>query len=100
MKNAVGLKLMCEGKIWIYKNTVLVTDPLGCQRLDAVLPLCHENRFLVEHMDVPAGGTVLDLCTGSGVLAVFAAQKANDVIGIDINPRAIEFAKLNSQLNA
>jgi HemK-related putative methylase len=54
----------------------------------------------VEHMDVPAGGTVLDLCTGSGVLAVFAAQKAHDVIGIDINPRAIEFAKLNSQLNA
>jgi len=43
---------------------------------------------------------VLDLCTGSGVLAVFAAQKARDVVGVDINPRAIEFAKLNSQLNA
>jgi HemK-related putative methylase len=90
---------MCEGKVWIYKNTVLVTDPSDSQRFDAVLPLCHENRFLVEHMDVPAGGTVLDLCTGSGVLAVFAAQKARDVVGIDINPRAIEFAKLNSQLN-
>ena len=91
---------MCDGKIWIYKNTVLVTDPPDSQRFDAVLPLCHENRFLVEHMDVPADGTVLDLCTGSGVLAVFAAQKALDVVGVDINPRAIEFAKLNSQLNA
>jgi HemK-related putative methylase len=100
MKNAVGLKLMCEGKIWIYRNTVLVTDPPSCQRLDAVLPLCHENRFLVEHMNVPDSGTVLDLCTGSGVLALFAAQKARDVVGIDINPRAIEFAKLNSELNA
>lgn len=91
---------MCEGKIWIYKNTVLVTDPPSCQRFDAVLPICHENRFLVEHMHVPHSGTVLDLCTGSGVLAVFAAQKAGDVVGIDISHRAIEFAKLNSQLNA
>lgn len=91
---------MCEGKIWIYKNTVLVTDLPGCQRFDAVLPICHENRFLVEHMFVPDSGAVLDLCTGSGVLAIFAAQKAREVVGIDINPRAIEFAKVNSQLNA
>ena len=91
--------LLREGKIWVYKNKVLVTDPPGCLRIDAVLPLCHENRFLVEHMSVPVGGTVLDLCTGSGVLSVFAAEKASSVVGVDISTRALQFAALNSQLN-
>lgn len=93
------MNLMHEGKIWIYKNKVLVTDPPNCLRRDAVLPLCHENRFLVEHMRVPANGTVLDLCAGSGVLSIFAAERANSVVGVDINPRAIEFATFNSALN-
>jgi len=39
------------------------------------------------------------LCTGSGVLSLFAAEKARRVIGTDINRRAIEFASLNAQLN-
>lgn len=99
MEKTTDLKLLGEGKIWVYKNKVLITDQPGCQRRDAVLPLCHENRFLVEHMCVPAGGTVLDLCTGSGVLSIFAADHARNVIGVDINPRAINFAELNAQLN-
>jgi methylase of polypeptide subunit release factors len=50
-------------------------------------------------MHVLAGGTVLDLCSGSGVLGIFAADNACKVIGTDINPRAIEFAELNAELN-
>src|ERR1700738_45323 len=99
MAELTVLKFLSERKIWVYKNKVLVTDPPRCKRVDAVLPLCHENRFLVEHMYVPAGGNVLDLCTGSGVLSLFAAEKARRVIGTDINRRAIEFASLNAQLN-
>lgn len=47
----------------------------------------------------PKGGRVLDLCTGSGVQAILAARKAKCVIGIDINPRAVEFARFNAALN-
>lgn len=46
-----------------------------------------------------AGGRVLDLCTGSGVQAVVASRHAGGVVGVDINPRALEFASLNAALN-
>ncbi len=41
----------------------------------------------------------LDLCTGSGVQAILAARHSEEVIGIDINPRAINFAEFNSIFN-
>lgn len=47
----------------------------------------------------PKGGRVLDLCTGSGVQAILAARYSRQVIGMDINPRAVEFARFNAALN-
>jgi len=41
----------------------------------------------------------LDLCTGSGVQALVAAGYARDVVGVDVNPRAIRFARFNASLN-
>ncbi|MEM7349051.1 MAG: HemK2/MTQ2 family protein methyltransferase [Chloroflexota bacterium] len=41
----------------------------------------------------------LDLGTGSGVGAVFAAQQGATVTAIDINPEAVRCAQLNSMLN-
>lgn len=41
----------------------------------------------------------LDLCTGSGIQAITASCYSNKVVGIDINPRAIRFARFNAQLN-
>jgi release factor glutamine methyltransferase len=37
-----------------------------------------------------AAGNVLDMGTGSGVLAIEAAKRADAVIGVDINPDALE----------
>ncbi|BBB90885.1 MAG TPA: carbamoyltransferase C-terminal domain-containing protein [Methylomusa anaerophila] len=42
---------------------------------------------------------ILDLCTGSGIQAITASCYGKKVIGIDINPRAIRFARFNAQLN-
>jgi hypothetical protein len=42
---------------------------------------------------------VLDIGTGSGVLAIRAAAFSDQVIGTDINERAIEFARFNAALN-
>jgi len=42
---------------------------------------------------------VLDIGTGTGILALVAAQKGASVIASDINDKAIEIAKKNAALN-
>jgi release factor glutamine methyltransferase len=47
---------------------------------------------------VPPGGEVLDIGTGTGVLAIAAAlANAGQVMAIDINPAAVECARLNAR---
>jgi release factor glutamine methyltransferase len=60
------------------------------------------SEFLVNNLNnqlVPSGSFVLDLGTGSGVGAVFAAQWAGQVIAIDNNPAAVRCAQINMLLN-
>ncbi len=42
---------------------------------------------------------VLDLCTGTGVQALSAAAHASEVVGVDVNPRAVRFARANARMN-
>jgi HemK-related putative methylase len=42
---------------------------------------------------------VLDLGTGSGVCAIFAARHARRVVAVDINPAAVRCAGINALLN-
>ena len=46
-----------------------------------------------------AGGHVLDLGTGSGICAIFAARHAQRVVAVDINRAAVRCATLNAGLN-
>jgi release factor glutamine methyltransferase len=47
-----------------------------------------------------AGASVLDLCTGSGVLAIAAARAgARKVVAVDVSRRAVVAARLNARLN-
>jgi HemK-related putative methylase len=55
-------------------------------------------QTLVEH-HLPAGNRVLDLGTGSGAGAVFAARLGGRVTAVDINPEAVRCARLNAMLN-
>lgn len=57
------------------------------------------STFFANHLFLPKGATVLDLGTGSGILAIFAAEKAHKVIATDISPYAIRNARINSKLN-
>lgn len=43
--------------------------------------------------------SVLDLGTGSGLGAVFAARRGFRVVGVDINPEAVRCARINVLLN-
>ena len=48
---------------------------------------------------VAADAQVLDMGTGSGVCAVFAALRARRVVAVDINPAAVRCASINAALN-
>ena len=44
-------------------------------------------------------GKALDLGTGCGVHALLAARHSREVVAVDINPRAVWYARLNAGLN-
>ena len=50
-------------------------------------------------LPMKSGDRVLDLGTGTGLLALMARLKGGTAVGVDINPRAIKLAYLNRDLN-
>ncbi|WP_319429531.1 HemK2/MTQ2 family protein methyltransferase [Mycobacterium sp. RTGN5] len=60
----------------------------------------HDSQLLIEAMarsGVVSGSRVLDLCTGSGAVAIAAAQlRARNVTAFDICPHAVEYATNNA----
>ena len=48
---------------------------------------------------LPPGARVLDLCTGSGLLAVTAACRGAQATAVDISRRSVLTAQLNARLN-
>jgi len=55
---------------------------------------------LVKHFRVEPGESVLDVGTGSGVIGVFACyQGAARVVGVDINPAAVQSATHNARMH-
>lgn len=61
-----------------------------------VAPTVH-SVILLEHTKINPGEVVLDIGTGSGIQAIFAADKAKKVVATDIDPKAVENARLNVQ---
>jgi release factor glutamine methyltransferase len=56
-----------------------------------------DSRALVENYVVRPGEEVLDVCTGSGLIAVFSGYKgAESVVALDRNPDAVENARDNA----
>ncbi len=57
-----------------------------------------DSMPLVENFVIEPGEVSLDVCTGSGVIAIFSALKgAEKVVALDINPNAIESVKINAE---
>jgi release factor glutamine methyltransferase len=57
------------------------------------------DSLLADATLVPSAATVLDMGTGSGVGAVFAARRAQRVLAVDINPRAVRSVRINALLH-
>jgi release factor glutamine methyltransferase len=59
-----------------------------------------EDSFLFAgSLDVRDGERVLDVGTGCGLLAVVAAEKAGEVVAVDVNPCAVRCAMENGRRN-
>jgi release factor glutamine methyltransferase len=60
------------------------------------------GEFFASRLDaalIGPGSAVLDMGTGSGVCAVFAARHARRVVAVDINAAAVRCASINALLN-
>jgi release factor glutamine methyltransferase len=53
----------------------------------------------MQHMQIPAQASVLELGTGTGVIAAGAARIAGEVSATDISPYAIQCARATMRLN-
>src|SRR5688572_1847828 len=77
---ALGLELEVPAEVF---GPTPMADMLGSAILEEVRP---DDR-------------VLDMGTGTGINAILAASKAREVIGVDVNPYAVEAARRNAARN-
>lgn len=64
-----------------------------------VYPPGLDSYTLARGMIRDRSESTLDLCTGNGIQAIIASRYSGKVTAIDINPRAINFARFNALLN-
>ena len=62
-----------------------------------------DDTFLIvdnlEKLDVRDNDKVLEVGVGCGIVSLFMAKIAKNVIGVDINPHAVELSRKNAELN-
>lgn len=68
-------------------------------RKNHVYPLGYDSYMLARGIVPHPSRLTLDLCTGSGVQAITASRFSEKVIGVDLSPRALNFARFNALLN-
>lgn len=79
-----------------------IAYPAPCESLDidGVYPPQHDSQLLIdtlEKTELAQGRRVLDICTGSGVVAIAAAALgATSVTAFDICPRAVRCSRGNA----
>jgi len=58
-----------------------------------------DSFLLVDNLDINSGDRVLEIGTGSGIIAMYASKLADEVVATDINFNAIELAEENFENN-
>jgi len=93
--------LACQGDLYPCLGVYVFTNALLARRYDPdhVYHLGTDSYALARATPRKRYGKALDLCTGSGIQAIMAAMHTHEVTGVDLNPRALEFAAFNARLN-
>lgn len=85
------------------RGLVLITDikwtPEFNSHQHSVMGICGSSKFLARLTVRKPSRLTLDMGTGTGIQALLAARHSEQVIAVDLNPRALEFARFNASLN-
>jgi carbamoyltransferase len=73
--------------------------PFDCGAGREVYYVGRDSFDLAEALPRDKFEHALDLCTGSGVQALCASARTKAVIGVDVNARAVRFARVNALMN-
>jgi methylase of polypeptide subunit release factors len=82
-----------------FEGLLVASDPPHPLKRDHVLGVGTATRMLAGLTVRRRVEEALDLCTGSGSLALLAARHADRVVATDLSRRALRFARLNAELN-
>ncbi|MGA7937086.1 MAG: methyltransferase [Kovacikia sp.] len=85
----------------VIEDKILFSDlPTGkAQREEFFLDPLWEAPTFACLLARSEGGTALDIGCGCGVLSIVMSDYCSSVVGVDINPRAIQMSKFNALLN-
>jgi len=64
-----------------------------------VYPPSDDTFLLLDNLNLRGGEHVLDVGTGTGILAIKCALRGCYVVGIDVNKKAVRNAKFNAKIN-
>ena len=66
---------------------------------DKVYEPADDTFLLAKNLLVKKSDNVLEIGTGTGIIAIIASKKVKRVVAVDINRYAVECAKKNSEIN-
>jgi Methyltransferase small domain len=97
-------KLVCPVSVYPVGGIYVVTDwwhehDGASVAPTAVMAIGRDSYGLARLAASGRGSSALDVCTGSGVIALTISRTCGRVVGTDINPRAVNFARFNALLN-
>ena len=66
---------------------------------ETVYPVSDDSILLIRSLNVVPGERVLEIGCGSGVVSIHCAKNGCVVTAVDINPNAVETARMNADMN-
>ena len=96
-----GDAVRCPLRITPHEGVLLVHDPLEIKTTDADVVLGRSSAANTLAALTPRDrvDTALDVGTGCGIQALQAAEHADRVVAVDVNPRALELTALGAALS-
>lgn len=93
--------LFCFGELLLATDTGRYSPlwPEGEALSDRVMYIGYDSVGLACVAPRSRSRRTLDLCCGSGIQALVAAGYSDEVVGVDLNPRAVRFSRFNAALN-